>query len=226
VPAELLLNHPGNFTMTFICNRRSWVAALAIATLGVVQARDSYAADVDRVEEDWQLVITEPDALLVSPQATCTMSPEGNLASNYAVFDVNLRNFPSYEAGGVQLQLWNGDSAVNSVRANSGVALRAAGETVTWTQQMSIQDHKLTIAVTNGQSQTWGSFGDGTSISLMKETDLDNLNGYSPALTIANSGIGFGANRVASLSLVAIRLYSGPTLVAQVTTPQVVYPHP
>ena len=91
--------------MSFTTNGRHWLAALAIATLGIVLSGDSYAADIDRVEEDWELVVTEPDAQLVSPQATCTMSPVGNLGSDYVVFDVNLRNFPSYEAGGVQLQL-------------------------------------------------------------------------------------------------------------------------
>ncbi|MEX2115008.1 MAG: hypothetical protein WD845_17575 [Pirellulales bacterium] len=206
--------------------RRHCLTALAVAALSVFLGGFTRANDIDRVEEDWRLVVSEPDTLLVSPQVTCTMSPEGNLDSDYAVFDLNLRNFPSYEAGGVQLQVWNGDNSVSSIRSKSGVVLAEANEVITWTQSMSVQDHKVSFAVTNGQSTSWGSFGDGNSIELVKDTDLQNLNGYSPQLTVDNSGVGYGANRVATLTLVAIRLYSGPTLVAQVTDPQAVYPQP
>jgi hypothetical protein len=209
-----------------VADPRRWLVLSVVAAICVVGAAASFAQTIDRVEEDWRLVVSEPDTLLVSPQVTCTISPSGNLNSDYAVFDVNLRNFPSYEAGGVQLQLWNGDSAVSSIRSKSGVALQGANEEISWTQRMTIQDNHLSFEVVDGQSTTWGAFGDGSSISVTKETDLDDLNGYSPELTVENSGVGFGSNRVGSLTLVAIRLYSGPTLVAQVTTPVVVYPQP
>ncbi len=206
--------------------RRHWLTAMAVAALCVFFAGLSRANDIDRVEEDWRLVVAEPDTLLVSPQITCTMSPVGNLNSDYAVFDVNLRNFPSYEAGGVQLQVWNGDNSVSSIRSKSGVVLGEANEVVTWTQVMTVQDGHLSFEVTNGQSTSWGSFGDGNSIALVKDTNLQNLNEYSPASTVDNSGVGYGANRVASLTLVGIRFYSGPTLVGQITEAQTVHPQP
>jgi hypothetical protein len=180
-------------------------------------------ADIVRVEEDWKLVVGEPDTATVSPQVTCTMSPVGNLDSHYAVFDVNLRNFPSYEAGGVQLQLWSGGDTVNSVRSNTGVALETAGETITWTQRMTLADGNLSFAIVDGNSTTWGSFGTGSSILLATSSELENLNSYNPAVSVANSGVGYGSNRVGSLLRTAIRVYSAAGLEAQDNSPYVVY---
>jgi hypothetical protein len=185
----------------------------------------SRADDIVRIEEDWRLVVSAPDADTVSPQATCTFAPVGNLSSAYAVFDLNLRNFPSYEAGGVQLQLWSGDASVEAVREKAGYTLQTEGETITWTQRMVLADGNLQFSVVNGNSQTWGSFGSASSLSVGTATDLENLNDYSPAVSVANSGVGFGANRVTSLVLVGIRAYSAAGLVGQDTTEHVVHPH-
>jgi len=141
----------------------------------------------------------------------------------YAVFDLNLRNFPSYEAGGVQLQLWNGDSSVEAVREKTGLTLRTNGETITWTQRVTIGDHTLQFAVVNGSSTTWGQFG--TSIAITVATDLENLNSFSPELSVQNSGVGLGANRVTSLTLVRMRAYSVDQVYVD-STPRVVHPKP
>ena len=181
------------------------------------------ATEIVRVEEDWELVVGTPDPATVSPQVTCTIAPAGNLDNFYAVFDLNLRNFPSYEAGGVQLQLWNGDSSVEAVREKTGLTLRTNGETITWTQRVTVSDHALQFAVVNGSSTTWGEFG--TSIAITVATDLENLNSFSPELSVQNSGVGLGANRVTSLTLVRMRAYSVDQVYVD-STPRVAYPKP
>ncbi len=196
---------------------------VVLSAILVASPTFAWADDIVRVEEDWELVMGTPDPSTVSPQATCTFAPAGNLNSFYAVFDLNLRNFPSYEAGGVQLQLWNGNSSVEAVREKAGYTLRTDGETVSWTQRMSLDDHELQFAVVNGNSTTWGQFG--TSIAITIPSELENLNSYSPELSVENSGIGFGANRVSSLTLVRTRAYS-VTQAYEDTTPHVVYPKP
>ncbi len=206
--------------------RRAFVIGAGVLALMLFQGAVSHADDIVKVEEDWQLVMDEPDLMTVSPQVTCTISPAGNLDSLYAVFDMNLRNFPSYEAGGVQLQMWNGESPVAAVRSNTGVVLQTTGETITWTQQMTLSDGQMSFAVVNGNSDTWGNFGDESSIALVGSTTLENLNAYHPDLSVADSGVGYGANRVVSLTLVEIRVYSAAGLVSQDTTPRLVYPGP
>ena len=196
---------------------------IVLSAISVAISNFSWAEDIVRVEEDWELILGTPDPSTVSPQATCTFAPAGNLSSFHAVFDLNLRNFPSYEAGGVQLQLWNGDSSVEAVREKAGYTLRTNGETVSWTQRMSVDDHMLQFAVVNGNSTTWGQFG--TAIAITIPSELENLNSYSPELSVENSGIGFGANRVSSLTLVRTRAYSAGQEY-QDDTRRVVYPKP
>ena len=51
---------------------------------------------LDRIEEDWELVIGIPDTQANGPQITCTMSPSGDLtASPFVAFDLNYREYPT-----------------------------------------------------------------------------------------------------------------------------------
>jgi hypothetical protein len=198
------------------------VAVGAVLVLSVVVSA-ARGADYVRIEEDWQLVVQNPDPDTFAPQVTTTLAPKGNLDSLYAVFDLNLRALPSYVAGGMQLQLWNGTDPVESVKSNTGSLLENNGETVTWTQRMSVADGVLSFSIVNGNSQTWGNFGAGQSISVSGSIDLTNLNQYDPAVSVANSGIGFAANRVSSLTLVRVRAYSAEKLEAEDNTARVLY---
>jgi hypothetical protein len=182
-----------------------------------------WADDIIRVEEDWELDLGEPDASQNAPQVTTVLSPFGNLASWHAAFDVNLLSFADYSPGGVQLQLWYGDTPLDCQSQGHGSALQTSGEVVTWTQRLDLSDGTLTFQITNGNSQTWGAFGNGSSLSLSRECNIDNLNGYDPQTSVNNSGVGFGGNRVRSLTLKAVRLYSLRGLISQDTTPRVVH---
>ena len=51
----------------------------------------------------------------------------------------------------------------------------------------------------------------------------DNLNQYSPDSSAALSGIGFAANRVVSLVLKKVRVYTDGGTVIEDPTPRVVY---
>ena len=89
---------------------------------------------------------------------------------------------------------------------------------------MTVVDGQLSFLIVNGTSQTWGTFGNGNSIQVRVSTNLQNLNSYNPAVSLTNSGIGYASNRVTSLTLVGIRLYSSSGLLAQDSTARAVYP--
>ena len=182
--------------------------------------------DIVRIEEDWELVVSNPDPANFAPQVTATMSPLGDLSGFYGVFDLNLRNLPVYEAGGMQLQVWNGDAPVVTKKSNVGTLLNTANETVTWTAVMAVSHGQLQFAIVNGQSVTWGGFGSGGSLTVDVDNALTNLHQYNPQVSVDNSGIGFSANRVTSLTLKQVRAYSAAGLAGQDNTPRVVYPHP
>ena len=171
---------------------------------------------VVRIEEDWELTISTPDADSVAPQVTTSISPLGHVNGLHATFELNHQTAPDFAAGGVHVHLWNGEQRLASVNhSNNGVA-RTGGEVVRWTQVMSISDGHLKVEVKDGTSTTWGNFGGGNLMASVATT-LTNLDGYSPDVTVSQSGVGFAGNRVQSFKMTGVR--------AKLSTGQVVTDH-
>jgi hypothetical protein len=166
------------------------------------------AADVVRVEEQWELVIATPDPGSDAPQVTCLLSPCGEIAYTHAVFELNQRTQPSFSPGGLQLQVWFGESPLVHVEAANTAVLGQAGETIQWTQSMEVGGGVLTFAVTGGHSATWGDFGQAGELRIQRPTWRTNLNQYDPAVSVQNSAVGYASNRVKSLVLKCVRYTS------------------
>ena len=198
----------------------SWLMCMVVA---LVSAGRAMAADVARVEEDWELVVNQPDVDVNGPQVTCVISPL-TADDAYCAFDINYRTQPGYSPGGLQLHVWDPNSPIVTCDFPQTGLMQQANETVTWTQTMSLSDGVLSFAVTNGQSATWGSF-DNSSQPVSANTAATNLNGYDPNVSLNNSGVSFATNLVTSLTLKAVRWYAADgTLISQNTTPQTVHP--
>ena len=178
---------------------------------------------IAKIEEDWELVIGEPDSKLSAPQLGTVMTPEQDTSRLYVTFLLNHRFNPTYARGGLELQLWFLDEQLGWVTFGDKV-LGNADERVRWTQQLEVRDAYLSFQVKDGHSETWGSFGNGDSCRLRVPTDLTDLNHYHPGVSVKNSGITFGSNRVRSLVLKAVRGYlaSGELLVED-SAPVVVF---
>jgi hypothetical protein len=174
---------------------------LVLLSCGVCIAEPCQAAsDVVMVEEHWELKISQPDSDRSAPQTTMVMSPTNNLEGKHFIFTLNHATVPDYAAGGVQVQLWDGEELVDSQSAHDGVTLHHSDETITWVQRTSLQDGQLTFQVLNGQSESWGTFG-GESLSVSTPTSLTRLNSYRPAVSLSESQVGYAENRVVSLVL-------------------------
>jgi hypothetical protein len=128
------------------------------------------------------------------------MSPTSSLECVHFLFTLNHSTVPEYAAGGVQVQLWDGEELLESHTAHDEVTLDHADETITWVQRASIQDGQLSFQVLNGQSESWGTFG-GDSLSVSTPTSLSCLNSYRPAVSLSESQVGYAENRVVSLIL-------------------------
>lgn len=204
--------------------RIALVAAAAVASLGLVpRVAASDAVTIVRVEEDWELVVDSPDPNNTAPQVTCTIAPTGQLDSVYATLEVNHQSQPAFAPGGIQLQLWNGETYLGGHRLSIDNVLTQGGETVRWTQTMTVVDGQLLFGVTNGSSATWGTFG-WSDLHVSVHSDLPNLNGYDPNVSVQNSGVGFASNRVQSLVLKAVRLVTATGEVLQDNRLRPVYP--
>lgn len=201
------------------------VSAIAVTVSNSGLRAQAPAIDVYRIEEDWQVVVTDPDVNENGPQITCTISP-ADMSSAYCAFDLNYHTQPDYIAGGMQLHTWDPQDPIYFANSVHKDLMVVPDETVTWTTRMSLRNGNLYFGILNGQSQTWGTFGGNSdNLRLSLPTSLSNLNSYSPEVSLENSGVSFASNLVVSQTLMAVRYYdANGNLIQQITTPQVVHP--
>jgi hypothetical protein len=200
------------------------VSAIVVFPAGGIVAQSPVIVP-DMVQEDWQLVIGTPDIIGVGPQITTSMSPVSDNSTPFVAFDLNYREYPSFVAGGMQVQVWSDDNVL-SVSTHGSAQFSTQGETVTWTQQMSVgQDGTVTYHVLNGQSTTWNNFGGGEKRLLVSfPSQCGSLSAYSPDTSVKNSGVSWESNYVTQLTLVQVRYYAAGNLIATDTTPRSIIP--
>jgi len=179
--------------------------------------------NVTRVEEDWELVVAVPAPENEAPQITCVISPVANVNSHYATFAINHHDAPSFNAGGLELQAWNGNQFVASSRFPNQAILDTPNETIHWTLSMKLGDEGVVYEVLDVASTSWGNFCGEGNLKLVMPTSLENLNGYSPDVSVNHSHIGYAANRVQSLVLKHVRVYAGDQLIGEDDDARVVH---
>jgi hypothetical protein len=155
---------------------------------------------VVQVEEHWELRISEPEAERSAPQTTMVISPVSHIAGIHFLFTLNHVTDPSFEAGGLQVQLWDGDNVVQESISTEIGALAQNDEVIRWTQRLTLADGTLTFAIVDGESETWGEFG-GSDLTISVPTSLSKLNWYVPSISLTESQVSYAENRVTSLVL-------------------------
>jgi len=181
------------------------------------------AQDLVHVEEDWQLVVGEPDSNTAGPQIACTMSPFGDINGLYFTHEVNHQSMPYWAPGGLTIHQWSGESVVQSMNRSNRAVMQTPGETVTWTQVLDVQGGWLTFQVKNGHSTTWGNFGNSNHFKLWTTSGPSDLNSYTPDVSAGRSGVAFASNRVQSLKILRVRGTLSDGTTATDTTVRVVY---
>jgi hypothetical protein len=217
-------------TAARLVRRREWfwfVAVSGLAFLPVAAAQE--AGDpptIVRVEEDWRLEVRVPDPDANAPQISSVFAPTADVDFGYAEFAINHHSHPDYIPGGLQLLVWCGGEPIVVNNDPDGGILNQPNETITWTQSLAFgDDGVLTFGVGNGQSQTWGAFGNDGRLQIRTVAQLANLNGYSTDVSVANSGVGFASNRVTVLKITAVRRYASDGRVFEDSEDRVVFEH-
>jgi len=177
---------------------RSALALFAVATFATAALAQSNR--VVLVEEHWELKLTTPDFERSAPQITMVMSPAANIDGLHFLFTINHLTVPDYQPGGMQVQLWNHDELVEDSVADSSGSFEHQDETIRWVQRLWLDDGVLNFQVREGSSETWNTFG-GDDLTLHTTTQLNSLNKYRPAVSLAESQVGYAENRVNSLTL-------------------------
>jgi hypothetical protein len=172
-----------------------------------------------RVEEDWSLLVMQPDGARAAPQVSTQMA-RNPFGTCFANFHINSADVPSYQEGGLQLQAWQGKTNTAYLTQYNRLTMNTPGELVTWTQYLRVADGALKFGISSASSQTWGDF---SGMEIDYGGSSTDLSIYSPDYSRQNSGVTYGANRVTSLVLVAVRTYNAAGLVSQDNTPRVVF---
>ena len=209
-------------------SRMALLLSSALITLSVATASAQLPGipSPDAIEEDWQVVIANPDPLGVGPQITTVMSPVGDNSSPFFAFDMNYREYPIFAAGGMQIQVWSGNR-VTDTSSQGNSLFNNAGESITWTQRMSISGGNVNYAVNNGQSTSWGQFGQGSQLTVSFPSTLSDLSGYDPdGGSAANSGASWQSNHVTKLVLLRVRYYANGQLLWTDTNPRILIAPP
>lgn len=183
------------------------VAAMGVLLVGASVCFGQNNFEIVKIEEEWSLVVETPDPLQDAPQISTWMSPSSSMDGVYFGVELNHAQRPEYEGGGFQTRAMIDSEQVDDRVAHQGENLYIPGEAIRWTQSLAISNGELRFSIKSGSSQSWGSFG-GPSTEVKLATSLTNLNDYSPVLSADSSGVGFAANRVASLKLVKIRVFT------------------
>jgi hypothetical protein len=200
-----------------------WLLGLLCVLLCVSVVSAQEGTEIVTVEEDWELVLGTPEPDLAAPQLVCTMSPMGDMRGLYCTLEVNHQTVPYFTPGGLQFQVWSGESLVTERRAPTQSILSHPSEVVRWTQKMHLADGTLHLEIVDGSSTTWGSFGGQGYLKADVPTTLANLNNYNPAVSVENSGISYAANRVQSLVLKRVRVTTSQGEVLEDSTPRTVH---
>jgi hypothetical protein len=174
--------------------------------------------DVVLVEEHWELRLGQPDADRSAPQTTMVMSPNGNLEGVHFLFTLNHASVPDYQAGGVQIQAWDGGELLGYDDDDEVGSLNNSEEVLTWTQKMWLHEGSLKFRVIDGHSETWSNFGN-EDMLLSVPTSLTRLNSYLPAVSLTESQVNYAENRVISLTLTKLRWMTSDGTVHEQSAP-------
>lgn len=180
----------------------AWQVGLCVvATLVALPAWAQSASQILSIEEHWSLRVGEPEPDRSSPQTSMVMSPSGNLDGQYFLFTLNHRSVSDYEPGGMQVQLWEGDTPVSEQVGPAEGTLSVPNEEISWVQRLDLDGGVVKFQILNGSSQTWGAFGNTGVLKLTAPTALTSLNNYQPGISLTESEVGYAGNRVVSLTL-------------------------
>lgn len=174
-----------------------------ICTPAPCQAEQS---EIWKIEEDWELVVNDPDPNTYCPQVTFFASPTTS-DDTYFQLQMNYYADDAFSGGGFHVAAVRDGNIVDEARSVTRLALQTDGDRIRWTSVMAAFDNAFFYAVKDGHSDDWGHFGGPNYLVEMSSHGIHDLAAYTPYESLSTVDIGFGANRVSSVKLVEVRVY-------------------
>ncbi len=187
--------------------RRGVIGGLVIAiVLAAAPCCGEQPSSIYKIEEDWEMVIHEPDPANNSPQVTFFTSPSVNLDDCYFQLQMNFAAEEGFSSGGFRVGAFVDEVPVDEERSRVRGVLAWDGDKVEWTSAMAVIEGQLYYALKNGHGLQWGTFGGPEFLVSMPNGTLTDLSKYSAQRSLENVDIGFGSNRIQSIRLKRVRL--------------------
>ncbi len=200
----------------------SWAAFCAFGQ--APEAQEPSTPDIIRVEEDWHLMVTDPDWRVDSPQIVTVFGPDAPETGVHAVFELNHGTQPDFSEGGMQFQVWYGNNLLGYRNQHAPAELNVENEVITYTTATELERNGIVLMeVIDGASESWGAFGGTRSLRMRAYTTRTKLNNSNAALSPNHSRVGYGANRVGLFKRTAIRYYSADGLYSTDDTDVIVH---
>ena len=196
--------------MRWLRAARSTAASGILAGLALLLSSNAVHADhgsIYKVEEEWEIVIDDPDPSINSPQITFFVTPNPAEPNCYFQLQMNYAADDTYSSGGFHVGAFHSGTLLDEARSATRRTLTVDGDRVRWTNVMAAIDGQLLFAVKDGYGDDWGEFGGPEYLVRMESDHIDDLSHYTPYESLQMVDIGFGANRVRSVTLRSVRLY-------------------
>lgn len=153
-----------------------------------------------RVEEDWVALIAEPDPSTSSPQILNVISPSQSTSGVFGLIQVNHRDQPVFNEGGLQVQVHRGASLLGTAQADRTATLSRSSDSLRYTVAMELTENGVRFELLKGASRTWGRFAQ-TPVTVTVSDETSTLEHYSPEFSTENTCVNLGAHRVELLYL-------------------------
>lgn len=181
----------------------------ALGLCGGLQGQELLAEEptVYKVEEDWEVVVNEPDPSNNSPQITFFTSPSYLSEETYFQLQLNYHAADSYSSGGFHVASVIDDQMVDEARSKTRKNLATNNDVIRWTSVMAVIGNHALFAVRDGQGSEWGSFGGPDYLVRMVPSPVPDLSHYRYQQSLDAVDVGFGKNRVSQITLKAVRMF-------------------
>ncbi len=121
----------------FLASSLGLAAAVGASTRVLADGGDD-GPDILRVEEDWYILVGDPDPDVDAPQIVSIFGPENPLTGIHSVFELNHGTQPDFADGGMQLQCWEGNTLVGDRSQHAPAELQNSNEVITFTTASAI----------------------------------------------------------------------------------------
>lgn len=188
---------------------KRFTGGLMIAAIAIVsgQAANAEEPTLFKIEEDWELVVNDPDANTNSPQITFFTCPNSGDETTYFQLQMNYFADEAYSSGGFHVAAVRDETTLDQARSQTRRLITVDGDKIVWTSVMACIDGELLFAVKDGFGDDWGAFGGPDYLVRMSANGTQDLSSYSPTQSGSLVDIGYGANRVHSVVLKQVRFF-------------------